>query len=91
MKITILNLKDVLSTVCAWIIAICGAVLAIRTGGLVLPAVVVSVATSAMVVAGVVIGILTGKNPNGSTKVIDPKTGQAIIPPAASAVDVPAK
>jgi hypothetical protein len=75
------NIKDTLSTICAWVIAICGGIIAVETGGVKLPEVVITVATSAIVVATVIIGILTGKNPNGTTKAIDPKTGQQEIPP----------
>ena len=85
------NIKDTLATICGWVLGIAGAILGLTTSGVTLPPIVLTITAGAAAVAGVVLGILTGKNPNGSTKVIDPATGQAIIPPAASATDVPAK
>ena len=87
----LINIKDTLSTICGWIIGISVAVAGLAAQGLVLPPTVLTVIAGVAGVAVVILGILTGKNPNGSTKVIDPKTGQAIIPPAATAVDIPAK
>ena len=66
------NLKDKISTICGIVFAICVALMAVPN----LPILVTQIAAGGMAVSGAVIGILTGKNPNGSTKVIDPKTGQ---------------
>lgn len=66
------NLKDKISTICGILFAICVALMAVPN----LPILVTQIAAGGMAVSGAVIGILTGKNPNGSTKVIDPKTGQ---------------
>ena len=63
------NLKDILSTICGVIIAICGA----GTGliwqlGITLPHWISVVAIALAGVAVIVLGLLQGKNPNGSTK-----------------------
>ena len=79
-----LNVKDTLSTVCAVLGTICGAVLVLPTQGVVIPAIITTIATILVVLSGAVIGILTGKNPNGTTKAIDPKTGQQEIPAQAA-------
>jgi len=74
-----LNLKDTISTICGVIFAICVALMAVPG----LPVIVTQIAAGGMAVSGAVIGIMTGKNPNGSTKVIDPTTGQQDVDPNA--------
>lgn len=66
------NLKDTLSTICGIVFAVCVALLAVPG----LPVIVTQIATGGVAVSGAIIGILTGKNPNGTTKTIDPATGQ---------------
>lgn len=74
-----LNLKDTLSTICGIVFAICVALVAVPG----LPVIVSQIAAGGMAVSGAIIGIMTGKNPNGSTKVIDPTTGQQDVDPNA--------
>ena len=65
------NLKDKLSTICGIIFLIGGAIVSVgATGGAILPVWLVSGAGVATALSGAVIGILTGKNPDGSTKSI---------------------
>lgn len=75
----LLNLKDTLSTICGIVFAICVALVAVPG----LPVIVTQIAAGGMAVSGAIIGIMTGKNPNGSTKVIDPATGQQDVDPNA--------
>ena len=63
------NLKDLISTICGIIIAVCGA----GTGiiwqlGVTLPKWVTPVAIALAGIATLVLGIITGKNPNLTTK-----------------------
>ena len=67
-----LNIKDTISTICGIVFAICVALMAVPG----LPIIVTQIAAGGMAVSGAIIGVMTGKNPNGTTKVIDPKTGQ---------------
>jgi hypothetical protein len=62
------NIKDTLSTICGILILLGGALATINAAALHLP-VWVTAAGGAMVAIGTaIIGILTGKNPDGSTK-----------------------
>jgi hypothetical protein len=72
---TNLNIKDTISTICGVVFAICVALMAVPN----LPVIVTQIAAGGMAVSGAIIGILTGKNPNGTTKTIDPATGQQDI------------
>lgn len=83
------NLKDTLSTICAVLLVLSGVVVALPAQGVILPPIVSTIAIVVGAVAGAVIGILTGKNPNGSTKVIDPATGQQDVNPNAIKADEP--
>ena len=71
-----LNIKDTLTTICGWVIGTSVAVAGLTTQGVVLPPIVLTIVAGAAAIATVVWGTLTGKNPNASTKVIDPATGQ---------------
>ena len=63
------NLKDILSTICGVIIAICGAGSGlIWLLGVTLPTWVSILAIALAGVAVIVLGLLQGKNPDGSTK-----------------------
>ena len=85
------NLKDTLTTIAGSVGFVCGIILGLPTQGVVLPSIVTTVCIVVAALCAGVIGVMSGKNANGSTKVIDPKTGQAIIPAAESAKDVPTK
>jgi hypothetical protein len=74
------NLKDTLSTVCGITFAISTALLTVPGA----PKWLSIAAGFGLALSGAIIGILTGKNPNGSTKVIDPSTGQQDINPNAT-------
>jgi hypothetical protein len=67
------NLKDTVSTICGFIIAIAAGV---KLNGVVLPATIANILDGAAVLSIAIVGYLQGKNPNGSTKTIDPTTGQ---------------
>ena len=67
------NLKDTVSTICGLIIALATT---LKLKGVVLPPTIDNILNIAAVLSIVVVGYLQGKNPNGSTKVIDPSTGQ---------------
>lgn len=75
-----LNLKDNLTTIFAVLVGIAEAVNAYLQAHSGEP---INWFQLTVAVAVVVIGILSGKNPNGSTKVIDPKTGQQDVDPNA--------
>jgi len=74
------NLKDIVSTICGIWIAL---VVAFKTQGITLSPTVDTVLEIGSVVSVVLLGYLQGKNPNGTTKVIDPATGQQDIDPNA--------
>ena len=61
------DLKNTISTICAFIMAICGALLGVATA-VPFPSWVVPVCTVLLAVAGAVIGVLTGRNPDGTIK-----------------------
>jgi uncharacterized membrane protein len=77
------NLKDTLSTICAVLLVLSGVVVSLPAQGVMIPPIVSTIAIIVGALAGAVIGILTGKNPNGTTKVIDPATGQQDVDPNA--------
>ena len=63
------NLKDTVTTICGWIIALGGAVLAMTVSGtLAVPEAVVGVLTFIVGLATAILGILQGRNPDGSKK-----------------------
>ena len=66
------NFKDTATTICGFIFAVSTTLLVVPT----LPGWATTALGLAMAVSGAIIGVLTGKNPNGSTKVIYPATGQ---------------
>ena len=66
------NLKDTVSTICGLLFAISTSLLVVPS----LPGWVTTALGIIMAVSGAIIGVMTGKNPNGSTKVIDPAPGQ---------------
>ncbi len=63
-----IDIKSKISTVCGVIILVCGVVLALPLQGLVIPTGVTSIATIVLSICGGIIGVLTGKNPDGSSK-----------------------
>jgi len=71
------NLKDTATTICGFVFAISTTLLVVPS----LPGWVTTALGLAMAVSGAIIGVLTGKNPNGSTKVINPATGQQDVNP----------
>ena len=63
------NIKDSVTTIAGWIIAIGGAVLAAAIAGtLTVPEVVVGALTFIVGLATAILGILQGRNPDGSKK-----------------------
>jgi hypothetical protein len=71
------NLKDVVTTTCAIVIAACAGVLgAEHAGQLQLSPTVSGILTLIPFIATAVIGVLTGKNPDGSTKSAEQVTNQ---------------
>jgi hypothetical protein len=75
------NLKDTLSTICGVISATCITILALPSQGVEIPATLKTASTIGLAVSALIIGLLQGKNPDGSTKVIDPTTGQQDLNP----------
>ena len=74
------NIKDRLSTICGIWIAL---VVAFKTQGITLSPNVDTILEIGSVVSVVLLGYLQGKNHNGTTKVIDPSTGQQDADPNA--------
>ena len=66
------SFKDTATTICGFIFAISTSLLVVPS----IPSWATTALGLAMALSGAIIGVLTGKNPNGSTKVIDPATGQ---------------
>lgn len=66
------NFKDTATTICGFVFAVSTALLVVPS----LPAWATTALGLVMALSGAIIGVLTGKNPNGSTKVIDPAPGQ---------------
>jgi hypothetical protein len=63
------NIKDTVTTICAWVTVVGGAILAAQIAGqITLPASIAGVLGTAVTVALAVTQFLTGKNPNGTTK-----------------------
>jgi hypothetical protein len=77
------NLKDTLSTICAALLVLSGVVVSLPAQGVVLPPIVSTIAIVVGALAGAITAFLTGKNPNGTTKVIDSATGQQNADPNA--------
>ncbi len=71
------NWKDIISTICGIIIAICGAGSGLIWGlGITFPSWVTPVALFLAGLAGLVLGLLQGKNADGSTKTVKQLTAQ---------------
>jgi hypothetical protein len=63
------NLKDTVTTICAWITVVGGAILGAQVAGqTTLPVSITGILTAVVGVALAVTQFLTGKNPNGTTK-----------------------
>ena len=76
------NIKDKLSTICGYLVVITGGLIGVSTI-VTFPPVLLAVLIATGSISGGIIGLLTGKNPNGTTKQIDPSTGQQSTSPAA--------
>ncbi len=63
-----MNSKDLISTICGIVIAVCGAIVGAIQAGVVLPTWVNTVCLVLIAVAGGLIGVVTGKNPNLTAK-----------------------
>ena len=72
------NLKDRISTICAILLALCGAVVAMQQAGVVVPSTILTITGVVAALSTAVIGYLTGKKPDGTAKKIDPNTGKEI-------------
>ena len=70
------NLKDIISTICGILVLISGLAVSLSAQGIVISPSLNSVFIIVGTVSASIIAYLTGKNPNGSTKTIDPDTGQ---------------
>ena len=63
------NIKDTLTTVCAWITVIGGGVLAANLSGqIVLPVSIVGILSTVVAIALGISQFLSGKNPDGTSK-----------------------
>ncbi len=63
------NIKDTVTTICGWVIALGGAVLAAAvSGALVVSEPVIGALTFIVGLATAILGILQGRNPDGSKK-----------------------
>lgn len=62
------NIKEILSTICAVVIAICGVMAGLNATVLGLPTWVTTVGIIGVAIGTAIIGVLTGRNPNGTTK-----------------------
>lgn len=62
------NVKDKITTIAGWMVALSGLVLSLSTGGIVLPVYVITGASVCGTVGLAVIGFISGKNPNLTTK-----------------------
>lgn len=65
------NIKDKLTTLAGFLIAVCGAVAVLPTQGIALPTWATPAMTITVTLCGAVIAFLTGKNPDGSRKTKD--------------------
>jgi amino acid transporter len=73
------NIKDTLTTVCAWVTVIGGAVLGAQIAGQIsLPVSILGTLGTLVAIAAGVTQFLTGKNPNGSTKSVEQVSQQNI-------------
>lgn len=78
------NIKDTLTTICAWVTGICAAViglpLAIQQASptvvFTLPPIVTTICVTLGAIALITTQVLTGKNPDGSTKSVTQVTTQ---------------
>jgi len=79
------NIKDLVTTICAWVTVVGGAVLAAQVAGQVtLPVSVSGIIGSVVAVALAISQFLTGKNANGTTKTpsqVASQTNAANTPP----------
>lgn len=63
------NIKDTLTTIFGIVLAISGSIVSLSiSGGILIPVWLLTSSTIAATLSGTVIGLLTGKNPNGTTK-----------------------
>ena len=63
------NIKDTVSTICAWVTVVGGALLGAHAlGQIVLPEVVLGILGAIVGIATAITQFLTGKNPDGSKK-----------------------
>jgi hypothetical protein len=63
------NLKDTLTTIFGIVLAISGSIVSLSiSGGVLIPVWLLTSSTIAATLSGTIIGLLTGKNPNGTTK-----------------------
>ena len=65
------NIKDTISTICGILIILGGALATINAAALHLPVWVTALGGAMATIGTAVIGILTGKNPDGTTKTTD--------------------
>ena len=64
-----MDLKNLITTISAWVTVIGGAILgAVATGSLVLPETIVGIITTVVAIGVAVTQYLTGKNANGTNK-----------------------
>ena len=82
------NLKDNVTTIIAIVTVIIGAVTAYLQANAGQP---INWMQFGLYILGAIVAYFTGKNPNGSTKVIDPTTGQQDINPNATKASEPVK
>lgn len=77
------NLKDTLTTICGVLGLICGVIVTLPLDGAIITPTLKTIAGAIASLSIAIIGFMSGKNPNGSTKVIDPATGQQDLDPNA--------
>lgn len=77
------NLKDTLTTIIGLIGMICGVIVSLPGDPKIITPTVKAIAGTILGLTVGILGYLSGKNPNGTTKVIDPVTGQQDIDPNA--------
>lgn len=72
------NLKDLVTTICGVISLVSGVILSLPESNIFTPT-VKTIAGGLAALSVALIGYMSGKNPDGSTKTIDPNTGQQEI------------